>query len=1230
MDKLIYLILNKKNDLDDNLNINILLKGDYINYVFVDINKKDKIYYNKNDKTIYVKDKKDKLKYSLYWIYKQKKYEYVYVINNNNIIDIIYDEIFNYKFYAGNFKKEKKIDYPIDNYIIDKKCIKILLLSIEKQITNKEISNLFRKYKIYLNKSNKNIKKINNNLILINKKNNLEFIIYTKKCGIFISKFIEKIIKSLDYNCRTVFEINNEDINNNNLRENEIYIILFPQTLKIFPQKNKYIIYQLEQVKQSKWIDDTYLNRLKDSLISWDYSIENYNNFSLEIRKKLFIFPIPILKLKNNNENNNTFMYDILFVGDLNERRKIILNFLKRKYKILIINNTHFYTDLYNEAKKCKILLNLHFYNNAILETCRINEMLMLNKIIISELPDERDYFNLELYSNYIIFTEEINNELSNINNLVSKIDLILTNNNLFKLQQNITNSINNKIFDLSSFLFLQSLKNINLLNNNKKLDYYLINNINYNKEYKYFNKIAIITSNFYNDNINYENIKNLNKYYYFDWFCFGKNNDNVNNLINFNDIIITDDNQSKKLYNIYYKIKSHNNNLFTKYSHIIWLEPDIFIKNKNFVTDIIKLLLTNEDKEYFFCKNEIYDTFEKAYNLNIKTKEKIEEQLNNYSIQFENKNFIFFNSNFFILKNNNNTKNILDSWWEEILKYDYENNLSLSFIINKMNLNYCTILKNDIINNENNQIDFKSIIDEPIVIFVISPIIESIAINFSKFFTEFDIKNRIIYDLTEEICINSKINEIFIIIHNDAIHNKLPKIYITYQVEQINSNYFTKKYYEQLDKSIVIWEYSIRNKIKYDKINLNKIFYQPMPFYYDNNIITYENNIYDIGFYGAINERRLNIMNNLSEKFKTNIGWGKIGNDRENLINNSKIILNLHYYEDSSLETCRINEILQNDKIIISELPESTDLFNKELYDDIVIYIDIINKDLSNLEVLTKKIEYYLIPENYEKQINKIKENRIKLHNKNKYLLSKNLLNINSILNFNKNKFEYELIENELYCLHLIETPYRINKFKNQEFIPKFTIFPAIKYSPGWIGTCYSYTNIIWNAKNFGLNTITVFEDDCKFKNNFYKKYKIIKKFLNKIPKWDIFVGIIANLPKDTNIINIYKYKNITFLEIDRMLSMVFNIYNKSSYDIILGWDDNNKNVHTNTIDQFLKNKNLSIITTFPFEFSCTDIDSTLWGKNLYKEYNELFKLSNDILKEKIANFSGKIIKIK
>lgn len=566
--------------------------------------------------------------------------------------------------------------------------------------------------------------------------------------------------------------------------------------------------------------------------------------------------------------------------------------------------------------------------------------------------------------------------------------------------------------------------------------------------------------------------------------------------------------------------------------------------------------------------------------------------------------------------------------------KHDTLKKISQKFLkqkhVNQKNLNQKNLKQKHANQTHVNQTHVNQ---KPIVIIVTSVMIESIAINFSKFFFEFGIDHNIIYNLTEDMCNKSTNNEIYLIIHNDSQHSILPKNFILYQIEQMNSNFFTLKYLKELQKSNIIWEFSMRNKIKYDQINLNKIFYQPMPFYYDPvNDSTYstdESNVYDVAFYGTTNERRVKILNNLSDKFKTNVGYGKISKERDSIIKKSKIILNLHYYKDSSLESCRINEILQYDKIIISELPNSKDWFNKELYDNLVIFIDEISDDLININKLIEKIEYYSIPENYEKQLNTIRKNKLILHNNSKYLLSKNLFSVKNQINFNTNKFEYDVAENELYCLHLIETPYRIEKFKSQIFIPKFVIFPAIKFSPGWMGTCYSYTNIIWNAKRCGLNSITVFEDDCNFKMNFYNTYNTIREFLEKIHKWDIFVGVIANLPPETNVINIYKYKGVTFIEIDRMLSMVFNIYNKSSFDTILEWDEANNNVDNNTIDQYLKNKKLSIITTLPFEFRCINTESTLWGANLYDNYNNLFKLSTDILKKKISNFSGKIIEI-
>jgi hypothetical protein len=251
------------------------------------------------------------------------------------------------------------------------------------------------------------------------------------------------MLDKMNYNSTIVYSISNEDIINNNNNPNEIYIILFCQCLNILPSKNKYIVYQLEQVKQSKWINQLYLDRIEQSLFTLDYSLYNINNYEEKYRNKIYYFPIPIKTeiISNNIENS----YDLLFFGCFNNRRKNICNFLKDKYNILFVDNI-FGDKLYNLIMKSKIILNIHYYKNAVLETARINDVLIFNKVIISEKSCDNDV--MELYNN-IIFCEEITDDLKNINKLCDLIDYyILDNNYLLNLENN--NLYIKKIYDHS------------------------------------------------------------------------------------------------------------------------------------------------------------------------------------------------------------------------------------------------------------------------------------------------------------------------------------------------------------------------------------------------------------------------------------------------------------------------------------------------------------------------------------------------------------------------------------------------------------------------------------------------------------------------------------------------------------------------------------------------------------------------------------------------------------
>ena len=78
---------------------------------------------------------------------------------------------------------------------------------------------------------------------------------------------------------------------------------------------------------------------------------------------------------------------DLLFYGTINYRRYIILETLKQLFPDLTIEiyDKLFGQEVKEKIKKSKIILNLHYYENSVLETARIFEALNYNVHIISE-----------------------------------------------------------------------------------------------------------------------------------------------------------------------------------------------------------------------------------------------------------------------------------------------------------------------------------------------------------------------------------------------------------------------------------------------------------------------------------------------------------------------------------------------------------------------------------------------------------------------------------------------------------------------------------------------------------------------------------------------------------------------------------------------------------------------------------------------------------------------------
>jgi hypothetical protein len=567
-------------------------------------------------------------------------------------------------------------------------------------------------------------------------------------------------------------------------------------------------------------------------------------------------------------------------------------------------------------------------------------------------------------------------------------------------------------------------------------------------------------------------------------------------------------------------------------------------------------------------------------------------------------------------------------------------------------------------------------------IILLSNKFINSIAINIKKILVnKIDVK--IIFNLTKQDYENDNLYIILTIIKNI----KLPKKYIYYQIEQINSPLVK---YDQMVNSEYIWELSMFNTLFYEKnINLNKVYYCPLPFYNNN----YKNSIikYDLLFYGNLNYRRKQILLKINNKYKIKIISNVYGNDLYDYISKSKIIINLHFYNDAFLETCRINEILNYDKIIISELPHKYDYQNKLLYSDIVIFFEIINKNMSNINNLFELIDYYLIPENYNNFISKLNKNKKKLQNITTNIFFQNINMIfesdNKLRYYpNNNLFQYIKYSNKLLeykfilikiekiiyydnCFNIDINFYKyINKinldFKSTlKHISSYSIENGLIYHPTQITNLYPDVKITVIKKNFYIGDIELKEYVKKniYKltfNNFMEDFFEIKESNISDDKILILVFIgnehigIKLLEKIIN----YKNKFIIgvcfnsyniYLKLKHIILVNFNNYcigisKNYGNDIIpslqLYWYLN-KNIkfeniiktHTksdfiwfNDLNDFIFSNNLDIFDNYNCNCNCNCIGHPDYYLNIY----DIKSFENETLKKLKIKYSDKINK--
>ncbi len=263
---------------------------------------------------------------------------------------------------------------------------------------------------------------------------NVLMVLYDKII-INIAKNLMSIIESEKVFADIVLmDIHEWNRSNYKVEENYYFFVFLPHLLKQEVPYDRSSIYLMEQ-NLDEQLNTRYLHAMSNNIIFKHLleqsNIFDYSQYNIDVWKKhvkpdisqnIKLLLPPVSKKIDMTTDKE---YDVLFFGALNPRREKIINGLRQlNINVKIINYEKWGDDLINEIKKAKIVLNIHYYDNAILETPRISEVLPYAKII-SEMPYNEDKSSYEKYKDAVDFVPVVSN-IENIKTLAERIRNIL------------------------------------------------------------------------------------------------------------------------------------------------------------------------------------------------------------------------------------------------------------------------------------------------------------------------------------------------------------------------------------------------------------------------------------------------------------------------------------------------------------------------------------------------------------------------------------------------------------------------------------------------------------------------------------------------------------------------------------------------------------------------------------------------------------------------------------
>lgn len=455
----------------------------------------------------------------------------------------------------------------------------------------------------------------------------------------------------------------------------------------------------------------------------------------------------------------------------------------------------------------------------------------------------------------------------------------------------------------------------------------------------------------------------------------------------------------------------------------------------------------------------------------------------------------------------------------------------------------------------------------------------------------------------------------------------------IAFQMEQsVSSRWFTREYLSTLENSLLVLDYAQTNLrfLAQHGIAYPHTFLLPIGGLADYRAQLQKieppapggNEPCDVVFYGDVNApRRQQLLKAIGARYRLRTVGNLFGAELRRALVSARVVVNIHYYEGALLETTRIQECLSLGLPVVSET--SADQAEHAALQGPVHFVPV-GDETALLQAIGEVLG---ASETQRAAAQREREASVKTSQARfEFMLYRMLLARRwlSYAQFQALTSATPLPGPRL-ALSLPETTARRAMFVSHQ-ASDVAVFDGLRYHPGWAGCALSYKYLAQQALDAQWPQLEIMEDDVVFPADYPHRRAAVDAFLaGRAGQWDVFVGLIAVIHPDTEVLAVDRQGGETFVTLNRMMSMVHNTYAPSALQLLAQWNLADTNAETNTIDQFLQTqRQLRVVTTLPFLVGHHEaLHSSLWGFQ-NTQYNELIAAAQAQLEAKVQAFEN------